>query len=617
MPMLRYDYDSVLERLKQRTLRNLTRQGNTTGQDLILFSTNAAVLEAVSEEFDDLSLYDEFLTRENIWDTAKGNSSIMKQVGFFDYKPHRKIGATGIVRFSTSKSFDGNWPHNITIKQWTQCSGRGIVFQTKESFYLPNTADYVDIPVIQGEIAKFSVVIAQASYPQPKGTAYAQIQILDPEIENTLYEVRVNGELWKEIESIRRVVQEPDPEKAKVYSMRTLPKYEGVTLYFGNDMFGKSLQYGDEVEVTYLKTLGTEGNVLSAGIVSTVDTEIMDEHGEIVELHCMNLTALTGGQSYEILDDIKANAPRSFQTGNRAISSRDYETLIRKTGTVDKLQVWGEKEINEDRGNPPGTYVESSENLIYITGYTIDPQTLMGLSITEANKKIIRDFLNDKKGTTDILQFVDTQVIYVTFYPVVFISDTRYTPEQVREFTHNVLVAAYSIFQGKYKAGLFFSNYHEVIDNATGVNHCTCTISLSEMVLFASAYEFNTDINLNNIKKGSVSIKIKNDVAGMDWQEMAHDEVAQGSNIGNLVGSPVDPDNPQGDKFQLPGATINYFDGSIGDVIVTFGLTEFFANYQIRIDFELDDIEEGNLKPTLRNQLFAWYADEIETRIMV
>jgi hypothetical protein len=606
MPMLRYDYNSVLERLKQRVLRKLD------GQNLILFSTNSAYLEAAAEEFDDLSLYDEFLTRENVWDTAKGNSSIMKQAGFFDYSPHRKIGATGIVRFSASKTFSGNWPYGISIPAWTQASGGGIAFLSKAAFYLPNNADYADVPVVQGDIARFAIVIEQASYPQPKGTAYAQIPVYDPDIENTLYEVRVNGELWKEIDSIRLAVQEPDPERAKVYSIRTMPRYEGITLFFGNDMLGKSLQYRDSVEFTYLKTKGTGGNVLSAGIVNTVDSEIRDEQGNAVIMYCSNLSALTGGQDYEPLIDIKANAPRSFQTGNRAISSLDYETLIKKTGTVDKIQVWGEKEINEDRGNPPGTYVAASENLIYITGYTIDPQTLLGLTITGSNKQIIREYLNDKKGTTDILQFVDTQIIYVTFRPVVFIKDTRYTPEQVKEFVHNALVAKYSIYQGSYKTGLFFSDYYAAIDNATGVDHCTCTLGLSEMALFGSAYEFTANINLNNIKKNSVSIKIKNDSAGMDWQELAHDD-----GTGNLAGSPVDPENPSGDHFQLPGASINYHDGSIGDVIVTFGLSGPFANYQMRIDFELDDAEEGDLKPTLRNQLFAWYADEVQTRMMV
>jgi hypothetical protein len=606
MPMLRYDYDSVLERLKQRVLRKLG------GQNLILFSTNSAYLEAVAEEIDDLSMYDEFLTRENIWDTTRGNSSIMKQVGFFDYRPHRKVGATGTVRFSASETFNGNYPYNISIPRWTQVSGGGVTFLTKESFYLPNTADYVDIPVVQGEVKKFTVVIAQASYPQPKGTAYAQVQILDPDIENTLYEVRINGELWKEIGSVRLAVQEEYPEKAKIYAIRTMPKYEGVILFFGNDMFGKSLQYGDTVEFTYLKTSGTDGNVLSAGIVNTVDSVVSDEQGEIVTLYCANPSALTGGQGYETRDEIKTNAPRSFQTGNRAISTKDYETLIVKTGTVDKVQVWGEKEINEDRGNPPGTYVEASENLIYITGYTIDPQTLHGVTITESNKQIIRNFLNDKKGTTDILQFIDTQIIYVTFHPIVFIKDTRYTPEQVREYVHNILVEKYSVYQGQYKVGLYFSDYYSVIDSAVGVDHCTCTLGLSEMVLFTSAYEFTVDIHLNNIKKNSISIKIKNDAAGMGWQELARDD-----GNGNLVGSPVDPANPAGDRFQLPGATINYLDGSIGDVIITFGLTEPYANYQMRIDFELDDIEGGDLKPVLRNQLFAWYADDIQTRLMV
>ena len=427
-----------------------------------------------------------------------------------------------------------------------------------------------------------------------------------------MYEVRVNGELWKEIENIRLAVQEPDPERSHVYSIRTMPKYEGVILFFGNGMFGKSLQYGDVVELTYLRTSGVEGNVLSAGIINTVDSEIQDEWGNAVTLHCTNLSAMIGGQGYELLDDIKANATRAFRAGNKAISKQDYEIFIEKTGAVDKVQVWGEKEINEDRGNPSGTYVETSENIIYISGYTIDPRTKLGMTITESGKQAIRSFLEDKKGLTDILQFIDTQIIYVTFRPVVFIKDARYTPEQVRELVHNALVAHYSIYQGQYKAGLYFSSYHAVIDNAVVVDHCTCTLVLSEMLAFASAYEFTTDICLSNIKKNSVSLKIRNDAAGIYWQELAHDD-----GNGNLVGSPVDPANPLGDHFLLPGVTINYLNGDIGDVIVTSGLTDLFVNYQMRIDFELDDIEGGDLKLVLRNQLFAWYADEIQTRIMV
>jgi hypothetical protein len=274
--------------------------------------------------------------------------------------------------------------------------------------------------------------------------------------------------------------------------------------------------------------------------------------------------------------------------------------------------VWGEKEINEDNGDPPGTFVPAAENLIYITGFTVDQQTLTGMTITEANQEIIRDFLNDKKGTTDILQFVDTQFVYVDFKPIIWMANNVYTPDQVRDFVHNALVAAYSINIGAYKKSLYFSDYLGVLDGATGVDHATCDLSFHETLLFISAYEFNTNLNIDNIKPKSVSIKIKNDAAGMDWQELAHDD-----GNGNLIGSPIDPTDPSSDVYVLPAARINYSDGSIGDVIVTFGLTEPYTNYDIKIDFELTDVSEGNLILKYRNQMIIFGSDDITTRYMI
>jgi hypothetical protein len=606
MPMLRYDYDSVLARLKERTLQKLD------GQNILLFSTNAAWLEAVAEEFDDLSLYDEFLTRENVWDTARGTSSIMKQVNFFSYKPHRKIGSTGLIRVSASETFDGNWARNISFPKFTQFSGGGLTFLTKEPHFLPDSAQYADIEVIQGEITVKTIDITQSAFPSPKGAVYARLTIEDPDIENSLYEVKVNGEAWAEVDDVRLAVQTADPAGAKVYSLRTLPDYSGVVIAFGNNMFGKSLAWGDTVEFVYLKTKGNAGNILSAGIVSTVDSTVTDESGEEVKIYCMNPSALTGGQGYEALADIKANAPRSFQTGNRAISSYDYESLIRKTGTVDRVRVWGEKEINEDNGDPPGTFVPAAENLIYITGFTVDQQTLTGMTITEANQEIIREFLNDKKGTTDILQFVDTQFVYVDFKPVVWMANNVYTPDQVRDFSHNALVTAYSINAGEYKKSLYLSDYLRVLDSAEGVDHATCDLGFHETLLFISAYEFSTNLNIDNIKPNSVSIKIKNDAAGMGWREMAHDD-----GNGKLTGSPIDPDDPSSDVYVLPDAKINYSDGSIGDVIVTFGLAEPYNNYDIKIDFELTSDSEGDLVLNCRNQMIVFGSDNITTRYML
>lgn len=598
MAIMKFDYDSVLARLKARVLSKLN------GENLLLFSTNSAFLEAAAEEFADADLYDEFLTREAVWETAQGYNSIMKQVSFYDYKPHRKVGSTGYIRVSTSKTFDGSWGTNVTIPKFTQMSGGGLTFLSKESTYLAANANYVDIPVIQGEKTEKTIEITSTAYPELR---YASIAIKDPNIENSLYSVKVNGILWTEVNSIRLATSNED----LYYTLQTLSDFSGVEITFGNGVFGKKLEYGDIVTFEYLQTKGEDGNVLSGGIITSVDTALKDESGTDVELFCTNLDALVGGSDYESVESIRSTAPLSFQTGNRAISSSDYATLIKQTNLVDKVQVWGEKEINEDAGNKPGTYVEASENLIYITGITIDPETGIGLPLSESSKSLIREALNDKKGTTDILQFVDTQVVYVTFESEVYISNTKYSSEQVIGNVHNALASKYSLSEAAYKKNLYFSDYYKTIDAAEGVDHHRTTLSFSEFFKFSSAYLVSMNINLANIMPGTVKLYIRDTAADGEWSQLGHDN---GSGI--LVGDQIDPDDPSQGSYDLNSATISYTDGAIGDIIITYGLNQPFSNYEIRVDFALQDSEEGDLNLKYRQQLFAYYKDKIITHIM-
>ena len=598
MAIMKFDYDSVLARLKARVLSKLD------GENLLLFSTNSAFLEAAAEEFADADMYDEFLTREAVWETAQGYNSIMKQVSFYDYKPHRKVGSTGYIRVSTSKTFDGSWGTNITIPKFTQMSGGGLTFLSKESTYLAANADYVDIPVIQGEKTEKTIEITSTAYPELR---YASIAIKDPDIENSLYSVKVNGVLWTEVNSIRLATSNED----LYYTLQTLSDFSGVEITFGNGVFGKKLEYGDIVTFEYLQTKGEDGNVLSGGIITSVDTALKDESGTDVELFCTNLDALVGGSDYESVESIRSTAPLSFQTGNRAISSSDYATLIKQTNLVDKVQVWGEKEINEDAGNKPGTYVEASENLIYITGITVDPETGIGLPLSESSKSLIREALNDKKGTTDILQFVDTQVVYVTFESEVYISNTKYSSEQVIGNIHNALASEYSLSEAAYKKNLYFSDYYKTIDAAEGVDHHRTTLSFSEFFKFSSAYLVSMNINLANIMPGTVKLYIRDTAADGEWSQLGHDN---GSGI--LIGDQINPDDPSQGSYDLNSATISYIDGAIGDIIITYGLNQPFSNYEIRVDFALQDSEEGDLNLKYRQQLFAYYKDKIITHIM-
>jgi hypothetical protein len=600
-----YSYESVLARLEARTLARLDEDDKNA--QILLFGTNRALLEAAAEEISDAVTYDEHLTREAVWDTAQGYSSIMKQVAFYNYRPHSRIGATGKLRVSTSETFDGEYPYNITIPQWAAFSGGGLVFLSTKQMYLPVGTKYIDIDIVQGKLKTRTISVTEALFPQPQGAAYAKLAVEDPNIESNNFEVRVNGSIWTEVDHIRLAKSNND----KVYTREILTAYRGVSLGFGNDMFGKALQYGDVVTITYIETEGKNGNIFASGIVTAVDSEIFDEIGTKIELFCTNLSAISGGKDYEPIDDIRANAPQAYQTSDRAITSKDYEFLIKVKNFVDRISVWGEKEINEDLGNKPGTFLPATQNLIYITGFLIDPNTQLGISMPDSTKDKIREFLNDKKGTTDILQFVDTQFVYLNFKVRAFISDYRYTPEQVRAFIHKHLLGVYQANTAEYRKSLYFSDYYAEIDGIEGIDHHTTSFFLSEMFKFDSAYEFTANIDLEMIRRGSVSIKVRSVAHSMDWTEIARDD-----GNGNIIGLPVDPEDPAGERYQFPSTFITYASGKIGKVVITNGLEFPFTSYEIRIDFELDEIQEGNILLTKRQQIIAYYSEHISVEYM-
>lgn len=600
MAMLKFDYNSVLDRLKNRVLKKLD------GENLLLFSTNLAILEAAAEEFDDLAMYDEFLTRECVWETARGTSSIMKQVGFFNYKPHRKIGASGIVRFSIKPTEDNKnltLPYSVRIPAFTKVSGGGMSFVTKEAGDLKAQKVSVDIPVVQGDIVSVS-----KSPVKDEISGYAQVEFDDDNIENTVYKVSVNGIEWTEVDDVRFSVNDENPSDAKVYSLKTKDDFSGVVIYFGNGLFGKAVNADDKVTFTYLQTKGKKGEILSSGVINSVDDKItaIDNNNVSVtpDIVCSNTSALMGGDDNESLDSIRINAPKTLQSNDRAISTSDYISLIKKAGITANVQVWREAEINEDAGNPKGTFIPFQENVIHITGYTVDTNTKLGRTLSAGNKDVIRSALNNKKGTTDILQFTDTQFLYVTFNADVYVSKTNYTESQVRDNVHNDLVKKYSVENAEYKKGVYKSDYISIIDGSAGVDHCTCDIEMHEF--FSINRDFSIDIDFGiAVAQGSVSLLIRDTTDKKnEWKPFAREK------DGRLVGEVINPEKDATATYSLSDAVITYSSGYVGKVTIISGLSGENQNYEIRADFKLAN-KDGDIEPKKRNQMVAWYSDNI------
>ena len=592
--MEQWDTNSVAQRLRDR-LKSLSED-----KDILYYGNNSRIIDAVSEEFQEFSRYDEYLTAEAKWETARNYSSILSQSDFYNYKARRRRGSSGGLKISTSQTFDGDYPVSIDILKYSAFSNKDIFFVAKENRILSPGQNYITIDIVQGIPIDYTFEITSASYPD--GTEYIELQIDNPDIENTVYDLFVNGIPWTEIDHIR--LAETGVQLA--YVVKNKKDFSGIMLLFGNGIFGKKLEIGDVVSFKCLETKGEWSNILASNNVTKVESSFVDANSVPVTLYCSNTDVLTGGDTYESKTEIKVNAPRSYQTGDRAISRLDYETIILRSGLVDKVSVWGEKEVNEDQGNPPGTYLPQEENLVYISAFNIDPITGIGTPITEATKSDIRDLLNEVKGPTDIIQFVDTEFIGVIFNTIPYVSDKSYTLEQVRSNIDTSFTADYALEQVGFRQNLYFSDYYALVDNTEGVNHHRTTLSFNSPAKFLSSYVFNLELNLNNIKPSSVKIYLNIPNENDEWFIIAEDD---GST--NLIGTPTNPNDPNSPPYELPGAKINYADGFGGEIIVTYGLSEAYSNYSIKIDFKIEDSEEGDLLLTKRQQIFSYYEASI------
>jgi hypothetical protein len=106
---------------------------------------------------------------------------------------------------------------------------------------------------------------------------------------------------------------------------------EEYELIFGDGIFGKKLEDGNIIDVTYIISSGESANGISAldfsGRLSYVRNAI--DYTVSSGISLVSLTNSTsGGEPIESTDSIRKYAPQIYATQNRALTSNDYEILI-------------------------------------------------------------------------------------------------------------------------------------------------------------------------------------------------------------------------------------------------------------------------------------------------
>lgn len=187
--------------------------------------------------------------------------------------------------------------------------------------------------------------------------------------------------------------------------------YDGLyQVVFGDNILGKQLEYGNIVTIEYFVGSADGANNLTNFSMNTTLT------GSSETKIITTVTRASGGSQAESIDSIKFHAPKFNTTRDRAVTSDDYATLIKRSFPgINSISVWG-GEIND-----PPIY-----GRVFIC---LDP--VAGTVITETDKDIIaRDILAPKSVVSIQPVFVDPEYTFISVD-----STTKYDQKQSLETT--------------------------------------------------------------------------------------------------------------------------------------------------------------------------------------
>jgi len=166
-------------------------------------------------------------------------------------------------------------------------------------------------------------------------------------------------------------------------------KYE---IIFGDGIFGRKLENGSVITVNYIVTDGSDGNGVSSfsfsGTFVGSRDNLITPNETVVPF---TIQRSTGGSEIENLDSIKYFAPRMYSAQYRAVTARDYETIIKRIyPETESVSIVGGEELDPPEFGSVNISIKP-KNSTYLSDFTKSNilSQLKNYSLTGINQKIV------------------------------------------------------------------------------------------------------------------------------------------------------------------------------------------------------------------------------------
>lgn len=338
-----------------------------------------------------------FALNEAFLDSAQIRGNIVTRAKLLGYIPRSVLAPRAQVTITVDVTNEqGNKPASLTLtrgtKLTTQVDGRNyryIVLNEQSAVLGETVANKYIFP---------NVVIAE-------GTRKKLLYRVDNDIENQKYQISDDD---ADTSTLRVLIQANESStsydnytkfeslinvnsSSRVYYLQENSN-EYFEVYFGDGVTGKKPLNNNIVTLDYLFTNGPDSN--GANLFTMVDNI-----GGYSNIAITTLAKSDGGTVKETNESIRFNAPLTFTSQNRAVTSDDYRAIIQKEFTnINSISTWG----GED--NDPPDY-----GSIYIS---IKPLVNEVLTTTEKTE-IMNTILKGKSVVSITPVIVDPNFTYL------------------------------------------------------------------------------------------------------------------------------------------------------------------------------------------------------------
>ncbi len=360
------------------------------------------------------------VANESFLDSATIRENVVSLARNIGYVPRSKTAAIATISIGDINlgTTNDSTPRFLTLRSGLVCVGN--VENTTYRFSIPDEITSTRVRDIGGTsfaqfddpISIYEGTLLQRVYSVD--TSQDQRYIIDsPNIDSSTLRVYVKGTsdvgLGRKFSMVDNILNLTKTSEIYLAQEVQDEKYE---ILFGDGLFGKKLENASVITARYIVTEGKDGNGPSdfsfQGSFTKSDGTLFTPSDNIT---VTTITNASNGAEVEDVSTIKYFAPRLYSAQHRAVTPRDYETIIQKIyPQTDSVAVVGGEELDP----PKFGQVQIS----------IKPKN--GSFISDFDKSQIRNKLKSYSIAGINSEIVDLKILYVELDSTVY-----YNPAQV------------------------------------------------------------------------------------------------------------------------------------------------------------------------------------------